>query len=306
MSDTPETGPLTLDEAVERYTAAPEGTPAKPETKEAPRAEEIEAAEVEQDVEAETPEGEGEDRQILTVDEYGDVLVQVGDETLPLSEVTKGTLRRADYTRKTQEIAEARKAVEARERELAELERSLTLRQAQMFGDEEEPDWAAKFEEDPIGASIEKAQYEKRQKERAKARAEAEMISQRQVAEFRAMTAEKAREIFPEWGEDQKYVAHEPARRAIAREFGFTDQEYDSAVDFRMAALLEAVRVGRQPAETVEKKVSKTPRVLKPGASKTGKERNAERAAAIRQKMSRPHSMEQALAWQAELASLGG
>ena len=33
---------------------------------------------------------------------------------------------------------------------------------------------------------------------------------------------------------------------------------------------------------------------------------HAERAAAIRQKMSRPHSMEQALAWQAELASLGG
>lgn len=49
---------------------------------------------------------------VLDYDEFAGHVVQVGDEQVPLSELRDSGLRMADYTRKTQELAEQRKELE--------------------------------------------------------------------------------------------------------------------------------------------------------------------------------------------------
>ena len=85
----------TLEDAVAALADDDEGEGAEPET-------------------AEADEGE-------EADEPGEVKLTLSDGTaLTLEEVEKGFLREADYTRKTMELAETRKAVVQRETELAE------------------------------------------------------------------------------------------------------------------------------------------------------------------------------------------
>lgn len=57
---------------------------------------------------------------VLNLDEFSDYVVPVGDDYIPVSEWRDGGLRQADYTRKTQELAEMRR----------ELERAQTLDRA--------------------------------------------------------------------------------------------------------------------------------------------------------------------------------
>lgn len=57
---------------------------------------------------------------VLNLDEYSDYVVPVGEDYIPVSEWRDGGLRQADYTRKTQELAEMRR----------ELERASTLDRA--------------------------------------------------------------------------------------------------------------------------------------------------------------------------------
>ena len=67
------------------------------------------------------PEAPEEDAEGEEADEPGEVKLTLSDGTaLTLEEVEKGFLREADYTRKTMELAETRKAVVQRETELAE------------------------------------------------------------------------------------------------------------------------------------------------------------------------------------------
>ncbi|MBR0647711.1 hypothetical protein [Plastoroseomonas hellenica] len=77
-------------------------------------------------------------------------------QRLPLAEVTRGYLRQADYTRKTQALAEDRRAFDGeasavrQERlQYAQLLPALAFQVQQMQGPE--PDWARLKEEDPVG-----------------------------------------------------------------------------------------------------------------------------------------------------------
>jgi hypothetical protein len=87
--------------------------------------------EVEADFEADVPvEIDGQDegfeevvespQNILNLEDYGDYVVDLGGEYVPVSDLKGGGLRQQDYTRKTQEIAELRR----------EAERALTLERA--------------------------------------------------------------------------------------------------------------------------------------------------------------------------------
>jgi len=49
---------------------------------------------------------------VLNLDEYGDYVVDLNGEFIPVSELKGGGLRQADYTKKTQEVAELRREAE--------------------------------------------------------------------------------------------------------------------------------------------------------------------------------------------------
>jgi len=263
--------------------------------------EEVEAeAEAEETDEPDEPEETDEGpEQVLTVEEYGDVLVDVDGEPTPLSEVLAGTQRQADYTRKTQALAEERKKAQA---EIAEKQAALDAREQQLRDleaelGEEEPDWAKLAEEDPLGYGVEKEKWERKQKVRAQREAELKQRQEKAKQEFIAQTADVAVQKIPEWADVKKFDEGAAARKAAALEAGFTEEEYRSTPDFRIAVLLEkAARYdalqGEQSKKSVraEKKIAKAPKVLKPGASKGDTDPKQERRAAFQNRLSKPIS----------------
>jgi hypothetical protein len=70
---------------------------------------------------------------VLNLDEYGDYVVDLGGEYVPVSELKGGGLRQADYTRKTQELADLRR----------EAEQAITLQRAMQVNPEGTLQWLA-------------------------------------------------------------------------------------------------------------------------------------------------------------------
>jgi len=273
------------------------------EPEEEVEAEEVEAgeaeAEAEETDELDEPEDEGEDSQILTVEEYGDVLVDLDGEPTPLSEVLKGTQRQADYTRKTQALAEERKQLETemqqRQQEMEAREQQLQQLEAELG--EQEPDWEKLAEEDPLGYNHERAKWEKKQKARTARQAEIQRRQEEAKREFVGKTVDVAVQKFPEWQDVKKFDATAAQRKQAAMDAGFTEEEYASTPDFRIAVLLEkAARYDAMQQEQgnrrvrAEKKIAKAPKVLKPGASKGDTDPKQERRAAFQKRLSKPIS----------------
>lgn len=260
------------------------------------------AAEVETDQTDETddPATEGEEPdQILTADEYGDVLVDLNGEPTPLAEVIRGTLRQADYSRKTAAHAEQVKAdnaeLEERAKRLDAREQQLQALEAEL--EETEPDWVKLAEDDPLGYPAAKAKWDKEQAAKAARRQEVEAKQAAQRQQFVQQTAAQAVEVFPEWADVKKFDAGAEQRKQTALAMGFSAEEYASTPDFRIAALLEkAARYDAMMADTstkralAEKKIAKAPKVIKPGASKGDTNPQQERRAAFKKRLSKPIS----------------
>ena len=300
MSDTQTSGPLSIDDALDAMETSPETPPAK-EVEEEVKAEEVETVEdtVEDDeadtVEDEAPEAEeAEESQVLTMEEYGDVQIQIGEEVITLADLQKGTLRQSDYTRKTTELATERKQLEATKAELAEKQRQLDAAILNATGEEQEPDWAAMAEDDPLGYIPAKAKWDAKQAQKRQAMEAQERAQIESINQTRAESAEIALKVYPSWSDPAEFNKGEPTRRSIAGELGFSDAEYDSVNDYRFAVLLEMAAKGKTKqaeAKIAEKKIRKAPKVLKPGTSKTKADRNAAETETRQRKLGRPHSL---------------
>ena len=313
--DNPETGPLTIDQALDRYEASQEETTeeaVKDEPTETP-AEEVEVAEADNPDEAgedaeptdnEAPEGDADDdaEQTLTLDEYGEVRVQIGEEVKSLAEIAelveKGTLRQSDYTRKTMDLAEERKALEAEKASIAEKQQQLDVALLEAAGQEPEPDWVSIMEEDPIEGPIRKERWLREKGERDKQLQEAQ---QRQAESVRAAQEDEKQRVvrlFPEWTDQKTFMAGEPRRVELAEKLGYSADQYAQIQSPLLIGLIELAARGMdsgKAAIVAEKKIGKAPKVLRPGQSKTKAESEAATKAAARDKLRRPHSLEEHL-----------
>lgn len=303
--DTPrDAGPQSVEERIDAVLSAPGAQPDTPDD-DAENAAAAEAAEAEGDkpeAEDETgtteapEEADADGPQVLTLEDYGDVVLEVDGQRITLRDLHKGTLRQSDYTRKTQELANERKALEAQKAEIAEMERRAKQALLNAGDDEPEPDWDKLFEEDPLEAPRLRYQWEKKQAQKAQARREAAQQMELARQKFRHETAQKALELMPEWSEVSAYATNEPARKQAALKAGFTEAEYGSAVDMRMAVLLEWAAKGLAKADAsaaVEKKVSRPPAVLKPGSVRSKAQQEADAKLAMRNKLAKPMSAEE-------------
>ena len=258
--------PMTMQEALAKFDSAmsakedeakepaPEPEPEAEEAEDAEAQAEAEEADDAEKVTEPEPEQDDDGPQILSVDEYGDVLVDVNGEATSLSDLVSGNLRQADYSRKTQSLSEQRKSLEA---ELVEKEKALEAREQQLNEQlsqlEGEPDWIKLAEEDPLGYVEQKAKWEAKRAKADKARAELEAKQQKAVREFAKMTAEKAVEVFPEWKDTKAFDGTADARKNAALSAGFTEAEYSQAYDFRLAVVLEkAARYDAMPEAALD------------------------------------------------------
>jgi hypothetical protein len=301
MEDTnPQGSAKTVSQAAESFLGLmePQEAQAQPE---APEEQETQA--VEQEYESEDSQ-EYEDG-----DEYSEPAptykVKVGKEELdvPLDELLKGYSRTADYTRKTQEIAETRKAVEADRQKIEEAAR-LRDTYAQRLGvieqmlsqGEKAEDLTALKESDPIGYAIRVAEQTEREKQLAAVRAEQSRIAQQQQAEQQErlnahLQAEglKLQEAIPEMADPAKGQAIRTDIRNYAKKIGFSDQELSQVYDSRaVTALYKAMQYDKLTAgkQDAVKKVAQAPRMMRPGTS-TPEARETQEGKKLREQLRR-------------------
>lgn len=202
------------------------------------------------------------------------------------SELIRGYQREADYTRKTQAVAEERRAIEAHKAEVAaERQRyAASVQQITQFLESTapQPPSAELLDADPIEYLRQKAAFEdhanalhtwqaEQQKLTAKQQAEAEQRFQAHVAQEH----EKALAAIPAW-KDPKTAESE--KKAIAsfliEKAGYTPKEVGSLADYRALviarkAFLYDQLMGKKPE--VERKVAEAPKFQKPGQQKSVK-----------------------------------
>ena len=261
----------------------PEEAQAQPEVQE-----ELETEAVEVEYEADDAEESADEPEEATEEEPTPTYrVKVGKEEVevPLDELLKGYSRTADYTRKTQEIADQRKVVEA---ERAKIEEASKLRDTyaqrlsvieQMLSQQDSgEDLATLKETDPIGYATRVAEQVEREKQLNAVRAEQQRLAQQQQAEqaerlkaHLAQEAQKLSEAIPQFADPAKGQALKADIRNYAKNtLGFTDQELSAAYDSRaILSIYKSMMYDKLMANKPEatKKVAQAPKMLKPGTS---------------------------------------
>ena len=196
-------------------------------------------------------------------------------------ELKDALLRQADYTRKTQEVAEQRKAVEERQAALeqqqtllaTQFEKAVQLRSMQeKLAQYEALDWNAISEQDPSQAMKLNVAYQKLQREAQEA---AFALNQAQSQQQQLTQAQRQQKLQEAQQELFRHIPNFNAEvaekiRKTAHEYGVSDQEINSIVDPRQIRILhDAMQWRAMQAKKPEtlKKVTEAPKVVKPQAT---------------------------------------
>lgn len=257
-------------EAEPKAEAEPEAEP-EPEEKPKPKAK---AAEPEPDDEEEAPKP-----RTLKVKVDG-MEVEIDEE-----EIKKGYSRTADYTRKTQQLAEERKKFEAEERAAVREERKYYAERLEMLeealkvlGPQQEPDWntlrtslnSEEFTQAFSEWRTHQQRFEKARAERdaVREREEKDSTAQRQARLTREM--EKLYEAIPDLRDAEKGKALRDDLTAYANSVGFSDDDLASVEDHRALVLLDKARRWDEYQKNkpkVQEKVDRAMANLKPQSS---------------------------------------
>tara|TARA_R110000851_G_scaffold18446_1_gene58053 strand:- start:3263 stop:4255 length:993 start_codon:yes stop_codon:yes gene_type:complete len=186
-------------------------------------------------------EEESEQPQLYTIKVDGE------DTEVTLEELQNGYSRQRDYTRKTQELAQQRKAIEAKYHEVSQKDaiysQLLPKMESTLKGElENEPDWNALYEADPIAYVREKDVWnEKKQKlqavqaESQRLKQESNVVQQQKLQKFLQYGQQQLLEQIPEWQDNEKASKEKMAIRDYGvNVLGYTPQEMDSVYDYRV------------------------------------------------------------------------
>ena len=247
---------------------------------------EAESYEVEAD-ELEDTEGYDAEELEETPDRY---TVKVNGEEIEvtLDELLAGYSRQSDYTRKSQEVAERRKAVEALEQEIS-AERAQYAELLPYMRDQlqqalqAEPDWDKLYEQNPVEAvKLERKWREvKQQREQQIQAVEAEQqrlgqIRQRQMQEQLAkqVEAEQARlpEMIPEWKNPETAKKEAAEIRDFLLSKGFSEQDVNGITNAGVVLLARNAMLfekGRAKISEAKGKAKPGPKPMKAGSRGT-------------------------------------
>ena len=257
----------------------------------------VEDTEEAEEVEEEAPEEEGQaeeetEEEVAEEEEYEVVAeedlkytVKVDGEELEvgIDELKNGYQRQADYTRKSQALAEQRKETEQiqSERQKLEQERQMYANGLQMLQEQQNAklqefnstDWEALKNEDPYQYMLKKDEYRDAQEK-------VQNVQQQQVIiqQERAEEAQKARAHFvqqeyarlvqalPEWNDKESTVKKDV--QEYAKSVGFLPEEINQLADHRSVLVIKkAMEYDKLTTKVAPKKkaVKKVPKVQKSG-----------------------------------------
>lgn len=309
---------LSLAEAAEklRQSRIPkEEAQAEPEDQ-AEVTEEAETEDAEAEPEEVEPDQSEEEAEEQSGEDDEDALYEVEGETFTLSELRewkKSGLRQQDYTKKTQEVAELRKSLDA-ERQSFDAERQKIVshfkeRETQLkealatFAVQQEPKpERSKYRtlDDYILAT---EKWEQTQAKKQEARQVYQALQAREQEEIvKRETAELLRH-FPDWRDPQAFQAAADRMVELGGNYGFSAQEMAAITDHRMFRVLKDLMdfksqtsLSEATAKAAAKKVVKAAKRLPAGAKPDSKNQTSKELRSTRDRLKKTGSMQDAVA----------
>ena len=297
------TGSISLNEAASLLISPEEGQ----ETEDAQQDETVDN-ETDEDIESDGEESEsesdddesdddGESDEDEEQDEESEqpqlVKVKVDGEEVEvtLDELKSGYSRTKDYTRKTQELAEQRKAFEAEATAIRE-ERQVygqllnQLHQQIQASQGQEPDWDYLRQTDPIEYSLQWAEWSRKQTQRQAIEQEQQRLQQTQMQELMQTQQQRlAKEqealvtVLPDWKNAEVRQKEKALVIEQGKKLGFSEQELKAATDHRaIVALLKAAKYDAMLAKKESLKPAVKGKVLKPNAKQSAPTNTSKRA----------------------------
>ena len=225
------------------------------------------------------------------------------DTEVTEDELLSGYSRQADYTRKSQVLAEQRKKMDeelaATQQERQQYQSQLEQFKIQADSKLEEfksVDWTKLKEEDPMEYALKRDQYRELQENKRLVAEEQQNLAQKQQAEMQtkwneelARQQEVMAQRLPEWNDPEKGPKLKQNIKSFALKKGFSEQEVDSLIDARSVDVLHKAMMYETllEAKISQKKAKVVPKVQKPGAPSTKSEVNSEKVKQTRARLKR-------------------
>lgn len=286
-------GSITVNQAAQSFASMLDsqegvdtGAEAQPEEEQSEsESEEVESAETQDETEETPEEVEGEEEEAeeeAPKDEKFIVKVDGKEIEVPKDELIRGYQREADYTRKTQKLAEERKLVESefqqvREERLTYAQILGQLQQKLQEFEPPEPDWNRLEVEDPTEYARQWTSHQRRQQQKYAVQAEQERLNQVQQAELDKLLKEaiakevaSLKEKIPEWSSPEKAKAEGIALLEYGQKLGFSEYELSTISDSRqLLALHKAWKYDQMMSKRPEfqAKIKKAPKMASPGSA---------------------------------------
>jgi hypothetical protein len=239
-------------------------------------------AEEHQEEVQEADEGDYSEEEVVQKPRYR---VKAAGEEIEVDEdeLIKGYQQGADYTKKSQALAEQRKALEAERQHLEYVKQerqayAQKLRALDSFLTQQDQgvNLDVLKETDPIGYAVAVAEQSQREKQLAVVRAEQQRLAQQQQAEQQAslqnhlrQESEKLVSLIPELSTPQGDAVRKQIRD-YAKSVGWTDQELSSVYDSRaVVSLYKAMKYEQLQKSKPEltKKLQSAPKMMRSGTS---------------------------------------
>ena len=213
---------------------------------------------------------------------YYKVRVDGEEVEVTLEELQSGYSRQQDYTRKTQELSEQRKAIDKQQEELAQRDaiysQLLPRMEAQLKGEmADEPDWNKLYEDDPVGYVREKQLWDEKKEKLRASQAEQRRLEeekakkqQEQIAQMVQEGQQKLLELIPEWQDPEVATKDKLAIREYGiNVLGYSPQEMDAVYDYRALLGLRNAWLQSKTVKAVKKKPTEKAkaRVARPGTT---------------------------------------
>ncbi len=286
---TPEdgSGTLTVNQAANAFESLMDTPANSKEESEGVEQEPVEAEAQEAEPEEEVTEEEQEDDETEEEEQPRYKVKAAGEEKeVTLDELVKGYQLGADYTKKTTEVAEQRKANDAERAAIEEAKYARNtyaqrLQAIEQFISSQTPqeDLSYLKENDPIGYAVKVAELSEKKDQLNAIRAEQYRIGQIQQSEqAQAMQQRVAQEtqkltaVLPEFSDPTKGETVRKEIRNYGKTLGFTDEELSNVYDSRHVVTLHKAMMYdklQKSKPAITKKVSEAPKMLKAGSGNT-------------------------------------
>ena len=261
-----------------------------------------EAVSEDEPVEEESEEADSEDEEPEEDEEEPLYAVRVDGEEqeVTLDELLKGYSRQSAFTKKTQELSEERKQIEAlqtqynQDMQQIQAERQQYAQHLQQIIENSNlsqyanVDWERLKTEDPIAFLEKKEEFREAQEKIARVQQQQQQATARNQAEAQQQWQESLKtehaalvEKLPEWGDPDKQKPLAGELRSYASSQGFQDAEIESLIDHRSFIILNKARLydELQKSDPKTKKIRNKPRVIRSGKGAGKPEKTTKRTA---------------------------